>query len=180
MGTREELRAEIEATRDRFHALLDATPDDALTAPSDNPAWTIGEVLFHMSLAPRLMVADVGAIRHHPAMVGVVAGIIPQDAFDLWNRVYTREAGKRKDRAALAEAYDAATERILATLAGLAETDLARSATYPGWDPLLAGEVTLERLFHYVKDHFETHEAGLLDRIGSTAPRPRPGGSSAP
>jgi hypothetical protein len=166
MATREELREEIEATRVRFQALLDEVPEDALTAPSDNPAWTIGEVLFHMSVAPRLMVADVGAIRKHPAMVGAVAGIVPQDVFDLWNKVYTREAGKRKDRAALAKSYDTATDRILDTLAKLEEADLARTAVYPGWDPLLAGEVSLERLFHYVCDHFETHEAELRDRVG--------------
>jgi uncharacterized damage-inducible protein DinB len=166
MTTRAELREEIEATRARFHALLDEVPDDALSAPSDNPAWTIGEVLFHMSVAPRLMVTDVGAIRNHPVMVGAVARIIPQEAFDLWNKVYTREAGKRKDRRALADAYHAATDGILETLAELDDADLARRAIYPGWDPLLAGEVTLERLFHYVHEHFETHEAQLRDRIG--------------
>jgi uncharacterized damage-inducible protein DinB len=165
VASREELHDEIEATRARFHALLGRVPDDALTAPSDNPAWTIGEVLFHMSVAPRLMVADVGAIRAHPAIVGVVARIIPQAAFDLWNRVYTREAGRRKDRTALARAYDTATDRIVATLDALEEADLSRSAVYPGWDPLLAGEVTLERLFHYVRDHFDAHEAQLRDRI---------------
>ena len=35
---------------------------------------------------------------------------------------------------------------------------------YPDWDPLLSGEVTLERLCRHVKVHFDVH-ANEIQRI---------------
>jgi hypothetical protein len=55
MSTREELRQEIEATKIESHKLLNSVPVEAYDLPSDNPAWTIGEVLYHMSIAPRML-----------------------------------------------------------------------------------------------------------------------------
>jgi len=37
------------------------------------------------------------------------------------------------------------------------DADFEKKLNYPNWDPILSGEVTLERLFHYVKLHFEAH-----------------------
>jgi len=36
----------MEETRLAFHQLLDSLPERALDLPSDNPAWTIGEVIY--------------------------------------------------------------------------------------------------------------------------------------
>lgn len=163
--TRAELRREIEETREAFHRLLDDVPDARLSEPSDNPAWTIREVLFHMSMAPRLMVSDVALIMRGPWVVRALPRIVPRAAFDWWNRVYTRERGRRMSRQALAAEYDRATETILRTLARLDDADLVRSAEYPGWDPLLAGEVTLAGLFHYVRAHFESHATQIRERL---------------
>jgi hypothetical protein len=165
MTVREELRREIEDTRTAFHSLLDAVPDEALSRASDNPAWTIREVLFHMSLAPRLMVADVSMITHQRRGVQVVTKVIPQSLFDWVNKVYTRRRGRSASRRRLLDEYDQATAKILRTLDTVAEEDFKKSATYPGWDPLLSGETTLVQLFHYVRAHFEVHEQqirGLL------------------
>jgi uncharacterized damage-inducible protein DinB len=163
--TRDALRREIEAARAAFHRLLDEVPDAALTEPSDNPAWTVREVLFHMSMAPRLMVSDVALIMRGPWLVRLLPRLIPRAAFDWWNKMYTRQRGRRMSRNALAAEYDRATATILRTLARVDEADLSRSAGYPGWDPLLAGEVTLARLFHYVQAHFETHAAQIRSRL---------------
>ncbi len=43
---REKLKQEMEETRLAFHQLLDSLPERALDLPSDNPAWTIGEVIY--------------------------------------------------------------------------------------------------------------------------------------
>jgi hypothetical protein len=40
----------------------------------------------------------------------------------------------------------------------VSDTDFTKSARYPGWDPLLSGEVTLQELFGYVAAHFRAHE----------------------
>lgn len=162
---REELQEEIEATRRDFHQLLDEVPDEALPQPSDNPAWTIGEVLYHMSLAPRLMVADVSMITGQRQVYQLFPKLVPQALFDWVNKVYTRSKGRNLSRRQLAEAYDRATEQILKTLAAVQDDDFTKSAEYPGWDPLLSGEVTLVQLFHYVKAHFELHAGQIRDRI---------------
>lgn len=158
MSICDELREEIEATRFAYHQLLEKVPDDALKRPSDNPAWTIGEVLFHMSLAPRLMVADVSMITGQRKIYKLFPKLIPRVLFDWVNKVYTRSKGRNLSCQQLADAYDQATTNILQTLASVQEEDFQKSAIYPGWDPLLAGEVTLVQLFHYVKAHFVVHE----------------------
>ncbi|MDX1414441.1 MAG: DinB family protein [Candidatus Promineifilaceae bacterium] len=158
MSVRDELRHEIEETRAAFHQLLAKIPDEALSRPSDNPAWTIGEVLYHMSLAPRLMVADVSMITSQRNVYQLFIKMIPQSLFDWVNKIYTRSKGSNLSRQELAAAYDQATAKILQTLHEVKDEDFRKSAAYPGWDPLLSGEVTLGHLFHYVKAHFEVHE----------------------
>lgn len=164
MSIRDELREEIEATRAAYHQLLARVPDEALKRPSDNPAWTIGEVLFHMSLAPRLMVADVSMITGQSKVYQRFPKLIPRALFDWANKVYTRSKGKNLSRQQLADEYDQATTNILRTLESVQDEDFEKSAIYPGWDPLLAGEVTLVHLFHYVKAHFDVH-AQQIDNL---------------
>jgi hypothetical protein len=47
MNTQDRLRQEIEETHLAFHRLLDSVPDEAFSLPSDNPAWTVGQVFYH-------------------------------------------------------------------------------------------------------------------------------------
>jgi hypothetical protein len=162
---RSELRREIEETQGAFHDLLDAVPDEALSWQSDNPAWTIGAVLYHMSLAPRLMVADVSMITGQRRAFQLSTKLVPQGLFDWVNKIYTRRGGRDASRQSLAGEYDQATARILRTLESVNDEDFQKSANYPGWDPLLSGETTLAQLFHYVKAHFEVHEQQVRSLI---------------
>jgi hypothetical protein len=162
---RDELRREIEDTRAAFHELLDAVPDDALSRPSDNSAWTIGAVLHHMSLAPRLMVADVGMITGQSSAYRLIPKIVPRSLFDWVNKVYTRYGARSASRQSLADEYDDATSKILRTLESVNDEDFMKAATYPGWDPLLSGDTTLVQLFHYVKAHFEVHQQQIRGLI---------------
>ena len=165
MSIRDDLRREIEDTHAAFHHLLEEVSDEALSRPSDNPAWTIGEVLYHMSLAPRLMVSDVSMITGQRQVYKLLPKLIPQALFDWVNKVYTRAKGRRLSRPQLAAAYDEATGKILQVLESVQDEDFQKSAIYPGWDPLLAGEVTLTQLFHYVKAHFEVHARQIRQLI---------------
>lgn len=47
ISTRERLHQEIEATQQASHSLIVALHDDAFSQPSNNPAGTIGQVLYH-------------------------------------------------------------------------------------------------------------------------------------
>ncbi len=161
MSTRRALRAEIEATRDDFHRLLNEIPDDALRRPSDNPAWTIGQVLYHMSLAPRFLPADVRMIAGRSRLARLVPRLIPKGLFDWLNAAYTRLAARRLTRQRLRAAYDRAHAETLRALDAATDEDFTRSARYPDWDPLLTGEVSLIDLFGYVRRHFDSHAAQI-------------------
>ena len=165
MSVKDELRVEMIQTREAFHGLLAEIPDEAFSRPSDNPAWTIGEVLFHMSLAPRFMVTDLRAIIAQGWLARVFAILVPAALFHKLNESFTRYGSRNLNRAFLAEQYEKAHERAMASLESLHETDFQKSLHYPGYDPMLSGNVTVERLYRYIKLHFEAHERQIRERL---------------
>lgn len=59
MSIKKELANEMEKTRRDFHHLLDSVPEALYHHPSDNPAWTIGGVLYHISLGPTALLFEI-------------------------------------------------------------------------------------------------------------------------
>jgi hypothetical protein len=168
MDTRKQLRNEIIDTRQRFQHLLDRVPDEAFHLPSDNSARTIGQVLYHMSLAPRFLIADVRMFTH-PSWIYRLAGrVFPGSLFNWLNARLTRFGARRLSRQFLVDEYDRAHETAIKALDSVSEENFQMSLLCPGWDPVLSGEVTLERLFHYVKDHFDSHAAQIAGRLDAS------------
>jgi uncharacterized damage-inducible protein DinB len=161
MEIREQLRNEIEDTWTAFHQLLDSLPDETFTLPSGNPAWTIGEVLYHMSLAPRFLISDVRIITGQSWITRLLPVLMPTRLFNWLNKVLTRYGARQLSRQFLAQEYDRAHTSTLQALDSVSDDDFSLRVFYPDWDPLLSGEVTLERLFHYVKNHFDAHAAQI-------------------
>ena len=161
MSTKEVLRQEIEETKVRFHELLDFVPDEAFSLPSDNPAWTVGEVLYHMSIAPRNLGKDVKMIMGQSWLYRLFPKIMPKALFNWGNKHLTRYGARQLSREFLARKYDEAHNLTIKALDSLDETDFTKHVEYPDWDPMLSGDVTLERLFHYIKAHFESHDAQI-------------------
>ena len=151
-GLRESLRAELESTRIAFHQLLDELSDQDLGIQSLNPAWTVREMLYHMSLAPRNLPSDVRLIRHLKWVPKFPAG-----PFNRMNVYLTRRGARDATKDSLAETYDQAHARTIQALISVKDEQWELGVNYPDWDPLLGGFVTLERLFHYIKLHFESH-----------------------
>jgi hypothetical protein len=60
--------------------------------------------------------------------------------------------------------YDRAHRRVLKSLENVQEEDFQKSMLYPGYDPIFSGDVTVERLYRYIKLHFEEH-AGQIRKI---------------
>ena len=159
MDTREALRREIEDTRTAFHQLLDRVPDDAFDRRSTTPEWTIGEVLYHMSLAPRFLTMDVPMILRQGSFYRVLISLIPKRLFDWLMVTFTRWGARRLSRRFLADEYNKAHNRTLAALDAVSDSDFKKSLRYPAFDIQLSGEVDLEALFHYVTTHFQWHAA---------------------
>ena len=166
MSIKEELRLELIQTCEAYHAFLAEIPEEAFSKPSDNPSWTIGEVLFHMSLAPRFMTTDLKMIISRPWLAKVFATLVPQSIFDRLNDWYTRYGARNLNRTFLAEQYGKAHRRVLKSLETVQEEDFQKSVLYPGYDPILSGEVTVERLYRYIKLHFEEHAGQIRERLG--------------
>ena len=159
--TRAHLQQEIEETRQAYHHLLDEIPESAYRQPSDNPAWTIAEVLYHMSLAPRMIGTDVRMITGQSWYFRLVPVLFPRRLFDWLNIRVTRFGARRATRQSLAVEYDKVHAMALKALTSVSDQEFSKSLNYPDWDPLLSGEVTLEQLFHYIKAHFDGHAAQI-------------------
>jgi hypothetical protein len=172
MDPRDQLRQEIEATHLAFHRLLDSIPAEAYALPSANPAWNIGQVLYHMSIAPRFMVLDVQMISGQRWIYRLVPIIIPRRLFDWLNARLTRYGARRISHDFLAQEYDRAHDATLRALETLDEADFARSMPYPDWDPLLTGDVTMAVLFGYIKRHFDSHAEQISEALNSTDNQP--------
>lgn len=168
MSTRERLRQEIEATQVVFHALLDSISDEDFSRPSGNPAWTIGEVLYHSSITPRLLWVEARMLtRQNRLFYGLVTVLMPKKLFDWINIRLTRYGARKLSRQFLSSEYDKSTAATLRVLDATAEEDFAKSMHYPDVDPMLSGEVTLEYLFGYVKRHFDSHAAQIQSALQS-------------
>lgn len=147
-------------TRERFRALLDSIPESEYELPTDNPAWTVGDILFHITLGPRALAFEIWMIVHARGFFQFVMAHFPSRLFNRVNAWFGRRS--RVSRQGLLKAYEAGHAIIRSRLRRTREEDFSKSVVYPAsFVAEIAGEVTVERLFRYVKGHFEVHEAAL-------------------
>ncbi len=156
----ENILAELEATRREFHDLARSIPPEKWRAPTDHPSWTVADILFHISMALRFLPGDVWLIRKIRRVPQ-----FPGFLFHRWNDWYTRRGGRRSTPESVMQEYDAAHRRTLQALSTVRANEWKLGAVYPGWDPMLAGFVTLEDLFHYPARHFTAHAAQLKSAL---------------
>ncbi|MFQ5615490.1 MAG: nitroreductase family deazaflavin-dependent oxidoreductase [Anaerolineales bacterium] len=154
---RESLRAELESTREKFHALLAGLTGADWHIPSGNPAWTIGELMYHVAMGQ--VVISIGAkILRKGRRLPIPAGAL----IDQLNVYTTRRAARGHTRQSVAKIYDEQHARVLRALDGVRDDEWQNGATYPDIDPpLLAGFVTVEDLFRSQAHHFEQHAADV-------------------
>lgn len=159
-STREVLKDELESTRRQFHQLLERIPARLYLKPTSNPAWNVAEVLYHMSIAPRYISSDVVFIRRFSWIPKP-----PGQLFHMLNNWMTKRGAKHATHQYLADQYDKAHDRMMKTFFTIRDDEWTKGAEYPGWDPMLDGFVTLERLFHYPTQHFQVHAEELSDLV---------------
>lgn len=162
---RDELRAELKTSRQAYHALLDSLSEEDWEKPSGNPAWTVGQLMVHMTFAPRMLSADVNLIRRGGWMPN-----LPAFLFNWSNVLMTRWAARKETVHSVGALYDAAHDRALSVLETVQDDEWSLSRNYPDWDPLLSGTVTLEHLFRYLTLHFEVHAEQVRQGLTGAAP----------
>jgi hypothetical protein len=166
MGLREELLQDLEAARLSFHHLLDSVPESSYSHPSDNPAWTIGDVLYHITLGPPALRFEIWMIRHAPWLIRIVLNPLTSRIFNWGNALFARMP-KQITRQTLLKAYERGHTGMISSLKRMEEADLRRSTVYPpDFVSELAGEVSIERVFRYVSGHFEVHAGQIRAALG--------------
>ncbi len=148
---REALRAELEATNAQFRALAESIPDARWRQRCPGSAWTVGEVMVHLTWALEQLPAEVASARRGKGMFNYPAWFANPASYwiNRWNaRGVTRESVTRR--------YDAAMGGVLDTLDAVADNDWALGANFYGH-----GFYTIEGLFHTPAQHLAEHTAAL-------------------
>ncbi len=160
----ESIRAELESTRAAFHALLGSLTQQDLQRRSNNPGWTNGEILFHMTFAFMLL------IPFRP--IHWFFGVLPKSVsrlfarllnsgtsiFNWINALGARGGGRIYTHERIGKKYDAVHASILRTLDSISEKEWRRGMHYPTkWDALFNEYMTLEDVFRYPTRHFNFH-----------------------
>lgn len=170
-----EIEKQLEETHSRFIKLANSIPEENYPLPTDNPAWTVGDILFHITLGPRALALEVWMTIHFNGLYNFLMRHFPSSLFNSVNAWFGRGQSKRISRQGLLKAYGKAHTAIKSRLRRTREEDLGKMAIYPlDYVSDLKGEVSVERLFLYVAGHFEEHERAL--KIGSLPPFSAEGG----
>src|SRR5262245_18097142 len=115
-ATHQMLRADLEATCQAFHALLATLTPADWSRPSTNPAWTIGEVLWHITGYAFMIPDQLAWLRE-----GTYAytTYVSADALTRGNERETREGAQVHTFSSIAQVYEEGHAATLAALSSL-------------------------------------------------------------
>jgi hypothetical protein len=159
---KQDIEQELEETHRRFVGLVNSIPETDYTLPTDNPAWTVGDILHHITLGPLALALEIWLTIHATGLYNFSMRHFPSRFFNSVNAWFGSGRSGRVSRQGLLKAYGKAHAVIRSRLRRTREEDLAKSVVYPDdYVSDLKGEVSVERLFRYVTGHFEEHERAL-------------------
>ncbi|MCP5097105.1 MAG: nitroreductase family deazaflavin-dependent oxidoreductase [Chloroflexi bacterium] len=153
--TRNKLRQELVETRTAYHALVAEIPESLWDRPTANPAWNIGTLLFHITIALKFFPGDLKMLRNGRFITP------PKKLFDKLNEWYTSWAARKHNPQSLLIEYNKVHTRVMHLLDDIKEDEWQLSGIYPDINENLAGEQTIENMFHYLTRHFWEHEAEI-------------------
>lgn len=151
---RQTIRAEMESTRTAFHQLLNSLSEDDWKKKSANPAWSVGQLLWHVSNGMEFFTRAVGYCRKGKGPNPPSWLIAPGNV--LLTRFGSRGATPKSSR----DKYDRAHEALLACLDGVRDDEWSKSARIYGND------YTIASTFPEVAEHYREHEADILKGLG--------------
>lgn len=146
-GDRHLIRAELVATQAAYLVLLDEIAEQDLRRQSGNPAWTVGEVLTHLTSALELLPREVARARQGKGMYN-----FPPFLRDPLNALLTRRAGRGQTLQTLRRRYSAATESAMRTLDSVRDDEFSLGANFWG-----EGFRDIAGLFAAQTDHLTEH-----------------------
>jgi hypothetical protein len=146
---RESLRAEIEQTRQGYHALLRSLTPEELRRTSGNPAWTVGQLMWHLAWNVGFVSGSVERARRGRNFSP------PTWITDPLNAQMTRWGARRATKRSVAEKYDAGHVKVLA------ELDTIQDDEWDNGSRIFGRYRTVADHFHTVAEHFAEHSADI-------------------
>ncbi len=151
---RDAIRVELVATLDAYHELLNSLSDEDWKKRSGNPAWTVGQLMWHIAWAGGFVPRGVADCKRGKGFNP------PQFIANPVNTLITRWGARSATPQSVAEKYDAAHTATLAALDEVKEDEWDRGAK-------VFGEFeTVESVLRSPASHFKEHEADVLKGLG--------------
>ena len=148
------LRAEIESARKDFHELLASLSDEDWRKKSANPAWSVGQLMWHLGRGAEFSVQAVEYCRKGRAPNP------PSWLIGPGNVLLTRFGSRGATRASAGEKYDRGQEALLACLDGVRDDEWDKGARIYGSD------YTIASAFRIVAEHYREHETDIMKGLG--------------
>jgi hypothetical protein len=148
---RVKLRGELEATRAAFHRLLDEAAGARWHEKSATCAWTVGEVLVHLTWALEYLPKEVEMARRGKGMFNMPKWIADPGSF--W---IIRRQARKSDPQLLRRRYDEAMDAVLAALETVPDSDWGLGARFYG-----EKFYTVADLFATPGHHLVEHTSGM-------------------
>jgi mycothiol maleylpyruvate isomerase-like protein len=166
--TKGELVAKLEQARIDFHDVRSALSDTDWRAPSKNPGWTNGEVMFHVTLG-FIVVSRLTQMMclwaRLPAGFSLVFAAVLNLAtpvFNLVNAAGARGGARIYSRKRIGRRFDSAHASLLAIVARVPDDEWSGGMYYPTrWDSLFRDYMTLAEVVAYPVKHFRFHTRQL-------------------
>lgn len=164
--TRQEaIRLELEAARLDFHMLLDSLTENDLPRQSlNNPGWTNGEILAHMTFGFIVTLVLMPMTRLWGRLPKssskwfawlLNAGTVP---FNWVNALGARMQGRFFTYKRIGKLFDWVMHSLLKQVDSIQDDEWDRGMYYPvKWDSNFDEFMTLEKLFRYPVIHFKFH-----------------------
>jgi hypothetical protein len=176
---RESIRAELEQTRLRFHALTGSLTADQWRTSSRNPAWSNGQLLFHMMFAFMLVPSLFRILRFFSRRPDRSSAAFARTLdlgtplFHFVNALGPRIGARLYGPRRIDAKYDRVHAAVLRRLDAVRSDEWDRSMHYPPhWDPAFTDSMSFEALFRYPVAHFNRHRSYIV--TGDALPGDRP------
>ena len=162
--TKDAIRAELEATRTVFHALVDSLSENDPRRKSRNPGWTNGEILVHMTFGFIILNALFPMARLWGRFPKWTSKIFAwtlnafTTPFNWVNALGARFQARVFTYKRIGAVYDWAHFSLMKQINSIKEDEWERGMHYPTrWDSNFSDFMTIRELFHYPVRHFNFH-----------------------
>lgn|SRR5215208_6942982 len=146
---RDAIRAELEQTRRSYHELLGSLTREEWRRKSRNPAWTVGQLMWHLASGIKFSADGVERSRNGKGFnpPGLLVNPI--------NVLSTRIGARKATKASVTAQYDAGHAKLLVAMEAVLDADWQKGAKFFG------RYMTVEDQLRAVKQHFDEHAADI-------------------